>query len=196
VPVGGGGTGTLEAMRRAWVAAISALLALAVLPAAASAAQPPSGVRGTVLDATCETGCVPECPPPPSCREAAIPCPLRAGAAIVCPLQRPVPTVCTKAGCPPPPVETPAYPLYEGTAATVLVRRAGTAKVLGRVPVEAGRFTAHLAPGRYVLRAHVAEPCWSGNRQVVEIEASRWVPLVLKVSDGCVAHPDGAPTAP
>lgn len=163
-------------MRRGLIVVAAALVALALVPALAQA-KPDSGVRGTVLDTTCETGCLP-------------PCPRGAGASIVCPLQSPAPLVCTAAGCPPPPVETPEYPPYEGNAATVLVRRAGSATVLGRVPVEAGRFTAHLAPGRYVLRAHVAEPCWTGNRQVVEIEAKRWIPLVLRVGDGCVAHPD------
>jgi hypothetical protein len=102
------------------------------------------------------------------------------------------PQVCAQAatGCPPPPIELPDFPPYEGEAAEVLVRRAGSAKVLGRVPVDGGHFTARLAPGRYVLRAHVAEPCWTGSRQVVEIEAGRWVPLVLRVGNGCVAHPD------
>jgi hypothetical protein len=178
-------------MRRSWVAAVSVLVALAVAPAMVPAAQPSSGVRGTVLDTTCETGCEPECPPPPSCRATAVvPCPQGASTSIVCPLLR-APDVCTQAtaGCPPPPVETPDFPPYEGEAATVLVRRAGAAKVLGRAPVAGGRFTAHLAPGRYVLRAHVAEPCWSGNRQVVEIEAKRWIPLVLRVANGCVAEP-------
>jgi hypothetical protein len=173
------------------VAAVAVVLAL-VFASSATAAQPSSGVRGTVLDETCGAVCQPECPPPPSCRVVA-PCPQQgAGASIVCPLFRSAPLVCTQGavGCPPPPIETPAFPPYEGTAATVLVRRAGTAKVLGRVPVEAGRFTAHLGPGRYVLRAHVAESCWTGNRQVVEIEADRWIPLVLHVANGCVAHPD------
>jgi hypothetical protein len=72
----------------------------------------------------------------------------------------------------------------------VLVRRAGSAKVLGRVPVRGGHFAMRLAPGRYVLRAHVALPCWTGNRQVVDVEAGRFVPVVLRVNDGCVAHPD------
>jgi hypothetical protein len=72
----------------------------------------------------------------------------------------------------------------------VLVRRAGSAKILGRVPVGGGKFTAHLAPGRYVLRAHVAAPCWTGNRQVVEIEAGRWIPVVLKVANRCLVHSD------
>lgn len=169
------------------------LVVLAALPALAQAqSHPSSGVRGTVLDTTCETGCQPPCPPPPTCREAAVgvPCP-QAGASIVCPMLR-VPSVCTQTGCPPPPIELPEFPPYAGDAATVLVRRAGSARVLGRVPVEDGHFTAHLAPGRYVLRAHVAEPCWTGNRQVVEVEAKRWVPLVLRVADGCVVHPDGA----
>lgn len=183
-------------MRRTALGAVAVLLALAVAPPATSAQAPPqSGVRGTVLDTTCETACEPECPPPPSCRAAAaVPCPQPggAGAAIVCPLFR-APEACTQAaaGCPPPPVELPEFPPYEGEAASVLVRRAGSAKVLGRVPVVGGHFTAHLAPGRYVLHAHVAEPCWTGNRQVVEIEADRWVPLVLRVGDGCAVHPAG-----
>lgn len=178
-------------MRVARLIGALVLLVLLALPALAPAqAKPSSGVRGTVLDTSCETGCQPPCPPPPSCRpDAAVPCPL-AGASIVCPMLRPVPPACAEPGCPPPPVETPEFPPYEGEAATVVVRRAGTAKVLGRVPVAGGRFTAHLAPGRYVLRAHVAEPCWTGNRQVVEIEARRWIPLVLRVANGCVAHPD------
>lgn len=182
-------------MRRSTISAVAVFVALALLPAAASAqAKPDSGVRGTVLDTTCEAVCQPPCPPPPSCRAAeVVPCPLpdAAGASIVCPLLR-APEVCTQAatGCPPPPIELPDFPPYEGEAATVLVRRAGSAKVLGRVPVAGGRFTAHLAPGRYVLRAHVDEPCWTGNRQVVEIEAKRWIPLVLRVANGCVADPD------
>ncbi|HEY1854492.1 MAG TPA: hypothetical protein VGG40_07880 [Solirubrobacterales bacterium] len=184
-------------MRRVTLAAISVLLALALVPALVlakpgSGARPGSGVRGTVLDTTCETGCVPECPPPPSCRRVEVACPQQAGASIVCPLH-PRPLVCTQAGCPPPPVETPDFPPYEGTAATVLIRRTGSAKVLGRVPVSGGRFTAHLGPGRYVLRAHVAEPCWTGNREVVEVEAGRWIPLVLRVGDSCVAHPGARP---
>jgi hypothetical protein len=177
-----------EAMRRGLVAAVLALLALALVPALVLA-KPSSGVHGTVLDTTCGAGCEVECPPPPACRGPQV-CAPQAGTSIVCPLHSRAPLVCTEAGCPPPPVETPEYPRYEGEAATVLVRRAGSAKVLGRVAVEAGRFTAHLAPGRYVLRAHVAEPCWTGNRQVVEIEAGRWIPLVLRVANGCVAHPD------
>ena len=146
-----------------------------------------------MLDTPCATGCLPECPPPPSCRpDVVVPCPQAAGASIVCPLLR-APDFCTQApaGCPPPPIEIPDYPPYEGEAASVLVRQAGTAKVLGRVPVEAGHFTAHLAPGRYVLRALVAESCWTGNRQVVEIEAKRWIPVVLRVTNGCVERQDG-----
>src|SRR4051812_42717945 len=178
-------------MRQGSIAAVALLVgllgAVALMPSAAAAqAKPDSGVRGTVLDATCETKCEPQCPPPPSCRAVAVvPCP-QAGASIVCPLLR-MPAVCTLAagGCPPPPVELPEFPPYEGGAGTVLVRRAGSTNVLGRVPVAAGRFTAHLAPGRYVLRAVVAEPCRTGNRQVVEIGARRWIPLVLRVANGC-----------
>ncbi len=181
-------------MRRALVAAISVLAALTLLSAAApvpAQAAPDSGVQGTVLDTTC---CQPPCPPPPSCRvDAVVPCPLPngAGASIICPQLR-APDFCTQAqaGCPPPPIETPDFPPYLGEAGTVLVRRAGSVRILGRVPVEAGRFTAHLVPGRYVFRAHVAEPCWTGNRQVVEIEADRWIPLVLRVSNDCIARPD------
>ncbi len=175
-------------MRRMALSALAVLLTLGLVSPAAQA-KPPSGVEGTVLDTTCEAGCQPECPPPPSCRAAKVACPQPgAGASIVCPLHR-APLVCTEAGCPPPPVETPEFPPYEGEAATVLIRRAGSAGVLGRVAVEAGHFRAHLAPGRYVLRAHVAEPCWSGNRQVVEVEAGRWIPVVLRVANGCVVHP-------
>lgn len=114
-----------------------------------------------------------------------------AGASIVCPLHpRPLALVCTQAGCPEPPVVE--YPPYEGTAATVLVRRTGSSQMLMRLPVNEGHFDARLAPGRYVLRAHVGLPCWTGTRQTVTVEAGRFATAVLQVSDGCVVHPDGA----
>lgn len=178
-------------MRRAWFAAVLALLALAVAPALAQAR---TGVEGTVLDTTCETGCQPGCPPPPSCR-AAQPCPQPgaaqpgAGASIVCPLHRAQVfcTVGSASSCPPPPI---LYPPYEGDGATVLVRRAGSTHVLMRLPVEEGGFHARLGPGRYVLRAHVALPCWTGNREAIEVTAGHLTPVVLQVNDGCVVHPD------
>jgi hypothetical protein len=163
-------------------------LALVFVPAAL--AQPNSGLRGTVLDTTCSVGCGVECPPPPSCRGAQICAPM-AGASIVCPLQpRPAPLACTQAGCPEPPLVE--YPPYEGTAATVLVRRAGAARTLMRLPVNEGRFTALLPPGRYVLRVHVGLPCWTGTRELVKVEASRFTPAVLQVNDGCVVHPQAS----
>jgi hypothetical protein len=168
-------------MRRG--ALVAVLLAALVWAASAQAAQPSSGVRGTVLDTTCASGCQAECPPPPVCRGPHA-C---TGRLIVCPLNR-SPLICTQAGCPGPPIVR--YPLYEGTAATVLVRRAGAAKPLMRVPVNGGHFDARLAPGRYVLRAVVGEPCWTGTRQTVKVEAGRFGAATLEVSDGCVAHPD------
>jgi hypothetical protein len=173
-------------MRRGLIAAVIVLGTLALVPAA-QAGQPGSGVRGTVLDTTCAVGCEVECPPPPVCRG---PHACTTGR-IVCPLsqqEKRAPQVCTQAGCPGPPIVE--YPPYEGEAATVLVRRAGSAQVLMRVPVNGGRFTARLSPGRYVVLAHVGEPCWTGTRQVVEVKAGRFIPVVLKVNDGCVAHPD------
>ncbi len=175
-------------MRRAWFAAVLALVALAAVPALAQA-RARAGVEGIVLDTTCETGCQPPCPPPPSCR-AKVACPQGAGASIVCPLHR-APAFCTEASpsiCPPPPI---VYPPYEGDAATVLVRRAGAAKAMMSLPVEGGHFDAHLGPGRYVLRAHVGLPCWTGTRAVIEVEAGHLTPVTLEVSDGCVVHPDG-----
>lgn len=180
--------GSLRLMRRAWFAAVLVLASLAVVPALAQAR---TGVEGTVLDTTCETGCQPPCPPPPSCR-AVVPCPQPgAGASIVCPLHR-APVVCTDGGanvCPPPPI---VYPPYEGDGATVLVRRAGSPQVLLRLPVEAGAFEARLTPGRYVLRAHVALPCWTGDRETIEVEAGQVTPALLEVNDGCVVHPDAS----
>ena len=95
-------------MRRSWIAVALALVALTLVPALAGA-QSNGGVKGTVLDTTCSSGCEVECPPPPT--------------------------------------EMPEYPPYEGDGATVQVRKAGSAKVLGRVPVEGGHFTLRLAPG-------------------------------------------------
>lgn len=161
------------------------LLALALSPALAGA-QPRSGLTGTVLDTTCSAACEFECPPPPVCRSRRVCAPM-AGASIACPLQPQASSiVCVRAPCPGP----TEYPLYEGTAATVLVRRAGSAKVLMRVPVNEGRFTAPLPPGRYVVRAHVGLPCWTGTRQLVTVEAGRFTRTTLQVNDGCVVHPD------
>lgn len=165
--------------------ALACLLGLVAVPAAAQA-QPSSGIAGTVLDTTCSAGCGVECPPPPSCRGRVV-CPQGAEASIACPLQpRPRSIVCIQAPCPGP-IE---YPPYEGTAATVLVRRAGSAEVLMRVPVNEGRFTARLVPGRYVVRAHVGLSCWTGTRQLVEVEPDRFIPATLRVNDACVVHPD------
>jgi hypothetical protein len=145
-----------------------------------------------MLDTTCAVGCEAECPPPPVCRGARICAQPQAAGRIVCPLTQrggAGPLFCTQAGCPGPPVVR--YPPYEGTAGTVILRRAGSATVLRKLPVVEGKFSARLSPGRYVLRAHVAEPCWTGTRAVVEVPVGRTIPAILQVGDGCVAHPDG-----
>jgi hypothetical protein len=173
-------------MRGRLIALVGLLGALTLVPSTALA-QRSSGVRGTVLDTTCSAGCGVECPPPPSCREG-FACPQAAAAAIACPLQPQARAiVCVQAPC-----EPAEYPPYEGTAATVLVRRAGSAKVLMRVPVNEGRFEALVGPGRYVVRARVGLPCWTGTRQVVTVEPGRFTSTTLRVNDGCVVHPDGA----
>ncbi len=170
--------------------ALVAMVLAALVWVSAAQAQPSSGVRGTVLDTTCASGCQAECPPPPVCRGPHA-CTARL---IACPLDRSFSEsrseslVCTQAGCPGPPIVR--YPLYEGEAATVLVRRAGAAKPLMRVPVNGGHFNARLAPGRYVVRATVGEPCWTGTRQTIVVEAGRFAAATLEVNDGCVAHPD------
>jgi hypothetical protein len=171
------------------IAAVLVLGALAPLPTGATAAQK-GVVEGTVLDTTCAVGCEAECPPPPVCRAGRFCLQPQAGR-IVCPLKQRGPAaalVCTQAGCPEPP--TVRYPPYEGTAGSVILRRAGSATVLRKFPVTGGTFSATLSPGRYVLRAHVAEPCWTGTRTVVDVLAGRKIPAILQVGDGCVAHPD------
>jgi hypothetical protein len=176
-------------MRRGSIATVLILVALALLPAAAGA-QASSGVRGTVLDTTCATGCEEECAPPPVCRVGLV-CAQGAGASIVCPLSQRSgagPLFCTQAGCPGPPIVK--YPPYEGTAGQVIVRRAGSATVLRKLSVVGAKFAATLAPGRYVLRAQVREPCWTGTRAIVEVPAGRTIPAILQVGDSCVAHPD------
>jgi hypothetical protein len=160
-------------MRRGLIALALVLASLALVPAA-QGAPPSSGVRGSVLDTSCIAGCEVGCPPPPVCR-ARLVC-AQPQARIVCPLTQRT---------------TVAYPPYSGTAATVILRKAGSAKVLGRLPVVDGKFSARLAPGRYVVKAHVAESCWTGTRQVVEVLAGRFIPVVLRVSNGCAAQPDG-----
>ncbi len=169
-------------------ALLAVVLAAFVCASGAQAAQPSSGVRGTVLDTSCASGCEAECPPPPVCRGPHA-CTQRV---IACPLSRSQlqseSLVCTQAGCPGPPIVR--YPLYEGAAATVMVRRAGAAQPLMRVPVNGGHFNARLAPGRYVIHATVGEPCWTGTRETIRVEAGRFVAATLEVNDGCVVHPD------
>jgi hypothetical protein len=84
------------------------------------------------------------------------------------------------------------YPPYEGTAATITVRRAGSATVMRTVVPQAGQFSIPLRPGRYALSGHVAQPCWVGEKQVVTVERGKTTSVALDVHDNCVAHPDSA----
>jgi hypothetical protein len=84
------------------------------------------------------------------------------------------------------------YPPYEGTDATITVRRAGSATVMRTVVPQAGQFSIPLGPGRYALSGHVAQPCWVGEKQVVTVERGKTATVSLDVRDNCVAHPDTA----
>jgi hypothetical protein len=177
-------------MRPGFIAGVLVLVVLGLVPAGAGATAQKGLVDGTVLDTTCAVGCEVECPPPPICRGGQV-CAQRAASSIVCPLTQrggAEPLFCTLAGCPGPPIVR--YPPYTGTAGSVILRRAGSATVLRKLPVVEGSFSATLSPGRYVLRAHVAEPCWTGTRAVLEVTAGRTIPAILQVGDGCAAHPD------
>ncbi|MBA3866469.1 MAG: hypothetical protein H0X42_09030 [Solirubrobacterales bacterium] len=158
-------------MRRAAPRAVTLLLAAALLLiCSASAGASSSGIRGTVLDATCETGCEVPCPPPPSCRAERI-C-LQPGPAIVCPQRRSF-----------------DLPPYTGENGQVIVRRQGSATVLARVIPDEGRFSLRLGAGHYVVRTYVAEECWSGERRRVTVSGGHYSPLEMEVRDNCVAHP-------
>jgi hypothetical protein len=166
---------------------ISAALALALLGSVPALAAAGSGVRGELLDATCAEGCTTPCPPPPTCRgaHACTLSSLRPG--IVCPLQSSRSRIClsTVRDCGP-----VVFPPYTGEGAEVIVRRAGSEQVLTRKVPREGHFSLRLPPGRYVLRAHVALPCWEGERASVEVEAGHFAPLALEVFDPCAVHPD------
>jgi hypothetical protein len=158
------------------------VLVALVLPASAAAAG--SGVSGSLYDTTCGSGCATPCPPP--CTAAQIVCaPMQR--AIVCPevkRTKAVPTICLSAGC------GMEYPLYEGTDATVTVRRAGSAKVMRTVVPQAGEFLIPLGPGRYALSGHVAQPCWVGEKVIVTVKRGETATVSLDVHDNCVVHPD------
>jgi hypothetical protein len=159
------------------------VLVVLVLPATAAAGQ--SGVSGTLYDTTCGSGCATPCPPP--CRAAQIICAPVTQRAIVCPEARRTssePTICLSVGCG---VE---YPPYEGTDATITVRRAGSVKVMRTVVPQAGEFSIPLGPGRYALKGHVAQPCWVGDKLLVTVTRGETASVSLDVHDNCVVHPD------
>jgi hypothetical protein len=184
------------------------LAALAVLLAglgsgSAAAAGTKKLVEGTVYDTTCATTCAPECPPPPHCgpitvdrTSVAIVCPLRERRIVACPLSRAAgagaaPDFCIQGQ--PCGVD---YPVYSGEGATINVRKRGSATVIAMLPVTEGHFKIRLAPGEYVLHPYLPEePCWSGEawRGKVTARTQGPIPVSIKVSDSCVAHPDAAP---
>lgn len=167
-------------MRRAGLGLM--LLVALVLPATAGAAGH-SGISGSLYDATCGDGCLPICPPP--CRASELICAQRQEA-IVCPQARAKPAICLPGGCG---VE---YPLYEGTDATITVRRAGSTTVMRTVTPHAGHFNIRLGPGRYALRGHVAQPCWVGEKAILTVEPGRTTVAALDVRDNCIMHPGAA----
>ncbi len=167
------------------------VLVVLVLPAEASATAPtgtpPSGIAGALYDTTCGDGCPPSCPPP--CTVAQVIC-AQTQPAIVCPLEKsqaPRPTICLQSGC------GIQYPPYEGDGATITVRRAGSETVLRTVTPNQGRFSIPLGAGRYVLRGHVALPCWSDEKVVVTVRPGHWTTgAEVQVRDDCIVHPDAA----
>ena len=73
------------------------------------------------------------------------------------------------------------------------MRRADSEQVLRTVTPNKGRFSVALGAGRYVLRGHVALPCWLGEKVVVTVDPGHWTTgAEVQVHDGCVVHPDAA----
>ncbi|MGV1047626.1 MAG: hypothetical protein ACOYD4_03755 [Solirubrobacterales bacterium] len=174
-------------MRRAPL--LASLLLLGLVPATAAAQG--SGIRGVVLDATCAAGCEVECPPPPSCRaDFACALSLRASA-IACPLAgaAATPLVCTRAGCPGPPLVR--YPPYEGEGLKITVRPAGESGVISRRDGHGGRYSVRLPPGTYVVHAWVALPCWAGQLHKVKVRPGRFTEPRFQVRDNCAAQSAG-----
>jgi hypothetical protein len=176
--VGSAGPGSFEGMRRLGLG-LMLMVALA-LPASAVAAGH-SGISGSLYDTTCGSGCEPPCPPP--CHLTAVIC---AQPRIVCPQATAEPAICLPGGC------GVQYPLYEGTDATITVRRAGSRDVMRTVAPHEGHFFIRLGPGRYALRGHVAQPCWVGEKAILTVERDQTTVAALDVRDNCVVHPDAA----
>src|ERR1700742_4595309 len=169
------------------------VVALAALGSGAAAATGNKKiVEGTVYDVTCATGCLPECPPPPHCgpitagAKTGIVCPM-SDRMIACPLSRASVIVCVQAeGCP----GTTGPPVWSGKGGVVTVRKRGSAKVLAKLPITYGHFSAPLGAGEYVLRPYLPEPkCWSGEpaRITVDVGTRGPVSASLDVRNNCAA---------
>jgi hypothetical protein len=182
-------------MRRVAFGVALVLVLITFGSGSAGAAGSKKIVEGTVYDTTCATGCLPECPPPPPCgpitagAKTGIVCPM-AERMIVCPLSRAGVIVCVQAeGCP----GTSGPPVWSGEGGVVTVRKRGSAKVLAKLPITEGHFSAPLGAGEYVLRPYLPEPqCWSGEsaRITVDLATRGPVSAALDVRDSCVAHPE------
>ncbi len=164
-------------------AGLGMMLFVALLLPASALGSSRTGIGGSLYDTTCADTCAPICPPP--CRGGDLIC-AQPQPMIACPLQSSAPAICLPGGCG---VE---YPLYEGDDATITVRRAGSESVMRRVAPHRGHFFVRLGPGRYALRGHVAQPCWTGEKAIFTVARGMTAVAALDVRDGCVAHPDAA----
>lgn len=173
----------MDIWRNAKKASLGLIVLVALVLPASALGAPSSAIQGSLFDTTWAGGCTPICPSP--CRGGGLICSQRQPV-IACPLPRSFPPICPPGCCG---IEDP---LYEGDDATITVRRAGSERVMRTVAPHEGHFSIPLGPGRYALRGHVAQPCWSGEKEIVTVTRGMTTVAALDVHDDCLVHPDAA----
>ena len=76
-------------------------------------------------------------------------------------------------------------PLYPGDA-KVLVRPAGSRRVVAHRTAHGGAFRMGLAPGRYVVSVSVPASCWRGEAKPLRIKPDAFAALALEVQNDCL----------
>jgi hypothetical protein len=75
--------------------------------------------------------------------------------------------------------------LYSGEASVSVRRLPGTHRV-ATATVDEGRFRERLDPGRYRLRARIADPCWESRPTKIRVRAGKFKRATLRVRNDCV----------
>jgi hypothetical protein len=75
--------------------------------------------------------------------------------------------------------------LYSGEASVSVKRLPGRHRVATAI-VDEGRFRKRLDPGRYRLRARIADPCWESDPTKVRVRPGQFKRAKLLVRNDCV----------